>query len=91
VEYGSPISYLALEPGADVVSSDGKRVGAVQEVVADSGSDIFEGLVIDTRMGPGGLHYVSYDQVAEIYEHAVVLKIPAADADRLPKPAPRRR
>jgi hypothetical protein len=88
MEYGDPISYLALEPGVGVVSSDGERVGVVQHVLADPGTDIFDGLVVDIRTGPGGLHFVDSEQVEELYEQAAVLKIPAAEVEQLPKPAP---
>ena len=38
--------------------------------------------------GPGGSHFVDADQVDSIYEHAVVLTIPASEVDHLPKPEP---
>jgi hypothetical protein len=87
VDLGQPSSYLTLEPGADVVSSDGERVGKVEHVLAAEEEDIFDGLVIDTVMGPGGLHFVDSEQVEEIYERGVVIKVPAAEVDRLPKPS----
>src|SRR5436190_22513491 len=88
MDYGNPTSYLALEPGVDVVTSDGKRVGKVEHVLAAVDVDIFDGLVIDTEAGPGGLHFVDAPLVDEIYERAVVLKLPAAEVEQLPKPAP---
>jgi hypothetical protein len=88
VEYGEPLSYLALEPGADVVASDGEAVGKVEHVLADPDVDIFDGLVIDIETGPGGLHFVDAEQVDEIYERAVVLKLPSSEVERLPKPSP---
>ena len=88
MEYGSPSSYLALEPGTDVLSSDGERVGKVEHVLADPDADIFDGLVIDVQSGPGGLHFVDAEQVEELYERAVVLKVPTAEVEGLPKPAP---
>ena len=88
VDFGSPISYLALEAGTDVVSSDGKRVGKVEHVLADEDTDIFDGLVIDIQTGPGGLHFADAELVDELYERAAVLKLPAAEVEQLPKPAP---
>jgi hypothetical protein len=88
VQYGNPISYMVLEPGTDCVSSDGQRVGKVEHVLADEDADIFDGLVVDVESGPGGLHFVDAPEVDEIYERAVVLSIPAADVERLPKPGP---
>jgi C-terminal processing protease CtpA/Prc len=85
MSYGERISYLALEPGTEVVGSDGERVGRVEHVLADADSDVFDGLVIDLRLGPGGLHFADADQVAEIYEHAVVLTM---SGEPKPTPAP---
>jgi sporulation protein YlmC with PRC-barrel domain len=83
-----PISYLALEEGTDVFGSDGVRVGTVQHVLGDEETGIFDGLVIDTQLGPGGLRFVDAPQVSELREDAVVLTLPAAEADSLPKPEP---
>ena len=88
MEHGEPISYLVLQAGADVVSSDGEVVGKVEHVLADAEEDIFDGLVIDIQLGPGGLRFVDADQVGELYERAAVLEISAADVERLPKPTP---
>ena len=55
---GDPISYLTLEPGTDVISADGERVGVVEHVLADEETGIFDGIVIDVKLGPGGLHFV---------------------------------
>jgi hypothetical protein len=88
VELGNPISYLALQAGTEVLSSDEEVVGRVEHVLADTEDDIFDGLVIDVRPGPGGLHFVDAEQVSQICERAVVLGIPAGDVERLPKPTP---
>src|SRR4051794_10848874 len=47
VDYGNPISYLVLEPGTDVICSDGERVGKVEHVLYDDGEDVFDGVVLD--------------------------------------------
>jgi Uncharacterized protein conserved in bacteria (DUF2171) len=83
-----PASYLTLSPGTDVLGSDGERVGAVEHVLYDDSTDIFDGLVIDTRLGPGGHRFVDAEQVADLRANAVVLTLPAADARRLPEPGP---
>ena len=88
MDRGNPISYLALEAGAEVVTSDEEVVGKVEHVLADPESDVFDGLVIDIKTGPGGARFVDADQVAEIYERAVVLTLPSAEVDRLHKPTP---
>jgi hypothetical protein len=83
-----PASYLTLEAGTDVISADGERVGAVQHVLRDEATGIFDGLVIDISLGPGGLHFVDAPEVAEIRDEGVVLALPAVDIERLPKPSP---
>jgi hypothetical protein len=88
VDHGNPISYLTLTSGAEVVSSDGDVVGKVAHVLADTSMDVFDGVVIDVRRGTGGLHFADADQIGEIYERAVVLTLPAAEVEQLPKPAP---
>lgn len=41
-----PVSWLLVEPGWDVVGSDGKELGTVHEVLGDTGADIFDGLAV---------------------------------------------
>ena len=83
-----PASYLTLEPGTRVVSADGQEIGTVDHVLRDEDADIFDGLIIDTRLGPGGLQFVDAPQVAEIYADRVVLTLSAAESEQLPKPTP---
>src|SRR5438067_13281827 len=83
-----PISYRSLEAGTPVISADGDEVGTVEHVLADEEADIFDGIVIDVRLGPGGLHFVDATQVAELRETGVVLTLPGADVEHLPKPQP---
>jgi hypothetical protein len=84
---GAPISYLALQPGTPVVTSDGREIGKVEHVLADEEEDIFDGLVIDTKPGPGGMRFVDAPQVGSLYEHEVRLAIDSAGAGRLPEPS----
>jgi sporulation protein YlmC with PRC-barrel domain len=88
VDYGEPASYLTLDEGCSVISSDGEEVGKVQHVLADEDEDVFDGIVIDTRLGPGGLLFVDAPQVKECRERAVLLSVPAAEVEKLPKPGP---
>jgi sporulation protein YlmC with PRC-barrel domain len=87
MSYGEPQSYLTLAKGTDVISSDGERVGVVELVLSDQKLEVFDGVVIDTESGPGGLHFVDGPEVGEIYENAVIIKVAAADVAALPKPA----
>jgi len=88
VDLGDPISYLALQAGAEVVCSDGEVVGKVEHVLADPESDIFDGLVIDVQLGPGGHHFVDAEQVSRICERGVVLGLRREQVEALPKPTP---
>ena len=88
MDYGEPTSYLAVEEGCDVVSADGQKVGTVQHVLSDEEEDVFDGIVIDTQLGPGGLHFVDAPQVRECFERAVLLNLPASEVPDLPKPTP---
>ena len=87
MEAGEPASYLTLEEGADVYSSDGERVGTVAHVLADPEVDIFDGLVIDVQSGPGGLRFVDAPEVGELREGGVVLTLPADQVARLHEPS----
>lgn len=86
-DLGAPMSYLTLEPGAPVFASDGTRIGTVEHVLADPEEDIFDGLVIDTRLGPGGHRFVDAPCVDAIREGGVVLTLDVAGAERLPEPS----
>jgi hypothetical protein len=85
-DLGQPSSYLALEQGTRVYSSDERDLGEVQHVLGDPGLDVFDGFVLDTTVLPGGHRFVDASQVAEVYERGVVLTVDAAAAERLPKP-----
>ena len=83
-DLGEPTSYLMLEPGTAVYASDGEKVGRVDRVVADTVNDIFEGLVVDTSILLGKSRLVAAEQIDQIYERGVVLKLDREAADSLP-------
>ena len=69
-----PVSWLVVEHGWKVVAADGSGVGTVEEVIGDTGKDIFNGLSV----APGLLKrpkYVPAEQVAEIAEGKVRLAL----------------
>jgi sporulation protein YlmC with PRC-barrel domain len=86
MDHGHRISYQALKKGTEVFDRDGARLGVVQRIVADTKTHIFKDLVIDTKLGPGGLKLVHPADVEDILERAVVLKLSAAEVDALPAP-----
>lgn len=84
-DLGAPLSYLVLEKGVAVYSSDGQRLGRVVRVLSAPEANMFDGIVFDTKAGPGGHRFVDAPEVGQIYERGVVLKIDAAEAESLPK------
>lgn len=85
-ELGAPGSFLTLHKRVPVYSSDGEELGRVEHVLSAPNVDIFDGIVLDTSVLPGGHRFVDAPQVAGIYERGVLLAIDAAAAERLPKP-----
>jgi uncharacterized protein YrrD len=86
-DLGQPSSYLSLGKGAECFSCDGQKVGMVEHVLAVPEDDIFDGIVLDTSVLPGGHRFVDADQVEEIFERGVLLKIDSAAAEALPEPS----
>jgi|SRR5919106_5145304 uncharacterized protein YrrD len=86
-DLGEPSSYLNLGEGAEVYSCDGERVGEVEHVLAAEDADIFDGLVLDTSVLPGGHRFVDAEHVEEIFERGVLLKLDRQEAERLPEPS----
>jgi hypothetical protein len=86
-DLGAPSSYLAMNRGVPVFSSDGEKLGKVVKVLSAPNLDMFDGLVFDTTAGPGGHRFVDAPEVGQIYEGGVVLKIDAAEAAKLSSPS----
>jgi hypothetical protein len=86
MDLGDPASYLVLADGTPVVTTDGREVGTVEHVLADAGSDVFDGVIVDMRTGPGGHRFADASQVQAIHERGVVLAMTADAAERLPQP-----
>jgi hypothetical protein len=77
-----PVSWLLIEPGWEVYGSDGERIGTVDETVGDSTDDIFNGLAIVSGLFAKA-RYVPAEQVGEITDGRVELRIPSEAADSL--------
>ena len=71
-----PVSWLVVEPGWKVVAADG------EEIVGDTGEDIFNGLAISTGV-LGKPKYVPAERVTEIVEGEVHLDLPAPALENL--------
>jgi hypothetical protein len=86
-DLGQPSSYLNLGRGAECYSCDGEKVGKVEHVLAVPEEDIFDGIVLDTSVLPGGHRFVDAEQVEEIFDRGVLLKIDRRVAEDLPEPS----
>ena len=84
MDLGAPISYLVLDKGLPVYDPDGSEVGKVEHVLAAPEEDIFDGIVIDTAPGPGGWRFADAEQVTELHERGVLLRV---GAQALPEPS----
>jgi len=86
-DLGDPASYRTLGKGAEVYSRDGAKLGEVEHVLADPDADIFDGIVLDTSVLPGGHRFVDARQVDEVFERGVLLRVDRAAAETLPEPS----
>ena len=78
-----PASWLVVEPGWEVVTTEGERVGAVQEVLGDQNADIFDGLAVDVGVLKKPT-YVPAERVQMIVEGRVVLDMTRDEFGALP-------
>jgi hypothetical protein len=77
-----PVSWLQIEQGWKVVTTDGVVVGTVAQVEGDKPSDIFDGLAVNSEQ-PKGILYVPGEQVGMIYPGEVTLKIASSETGTL--------
>jgi uncharacterized protein YrrD len=87
MDLGEPISYEVLRNGTAVYSADGERIGKVAHVLAAEDEDVFDGIVIGEHIFGEEHRFADADDVEEIYEQGVVLKLDRAACTELPKPS----
>jgi hypothetical protein len=80
-DLGAPQSFLVLADGTPVYDRAGDKAGTVAHVLSDDREEIFHGLVLDT---PKGHRYAPAAQIDGLFEHGVIIAVPAA---QLPEPA----
>ena len=78
----APISWMTLETGTVVRSSDGEEVGSVHEVIADRQKDIFSGVTIDSGL-LSSKRFAPASVIEEISTDGVRLSISASAAAEL--------
>jgi hypothetical protein len=86
MDLGNRASYLVLAEGTPVLSADGRQLGKVEHVLADPDADVFDGVIVDTRTGPGGHRFADASLVEAIYERGVLLALSSEAAEKLPEP-----
>ena len=77
-----PVSWFLIEPGWKIIDPAGKEIGHVEEVVGDSGEDIFNGLAVSTGLSRRP-RYVPSERVQEITEGRVHVSLGADELHRL--------
>jgi uncharacterized protein YrrD len=77
-----PVSWFVVERGWPVVGADGEELGAVEEVIGDADSDIFNGLSVSSGL-LGRPHYVPAERVRGIVEGRVELDLDREAFERL--------
>lgn len=77
-----PVSWLQIQQGWNVLTSDGTSIGTVAQIEGDKQDDIFDGLAVESG-DPVQVRYVPGEQVGMIYPGEVTLKIAAAEAATL--------
>jgi hypothetical protein len=76
------LSWLSIEPGWKVVSSDGTEIGYVEQTVGDSDEDIFNGLSVSLDFFDEP-RYVPSEKVGRIFDDRVEILYTAEEAKRL--------
>ncbi len=77
-----PVSWFLIEKGWAVRGADGSDLGTVDEVIGDTGEDIFNGLAVS----PGflrGARYVPAERVTTIVDGRVDLDLAGDEFARL--------
>jgi hypothetical protein len=68
---GDPVSWLQIEQGWKVVTSDGVLVGQVAQIEGDKNDDIFDGIAVESGTQT---RYVPGEEVGLIFPGQVTLK-----------------
>jgi hypothetical protein len=77
---GDPVSWLQIEQGWDVVTTDGVSVGKVAQTEGSKNDDIFDGLAVEDG---SQTRYVPGEQVGQIFPGRVTLKMRSSDLGTL--------
>jgi uncharacterized protein YrrD len=87
VDLGEPSSYLTLSAGTPVYSSDGTEIGKVKHVLAADDEDVFDGIIIGEHIFGSEHRFADADDIQEIFDRGVVLKLDREASAALPEPS----
>src|SRR5437868_14906708 len=79
---GRPIAYEALAVGTAVHDREGRRIGAVEKVLAVEDEDVFDCLVIGTD---SGTRFIDAPEIAHIAEYRVDLTLSTLEVAQRPR------
>ena len=80
-------SYMLIERGMTVRGTDGD-LGTVSEVVADTGVDVFRGIVLAHGWFAGKHGFIPGDRVVSVEQNVVRVSLSKTEAEHLPAPTP---
>jgi hypothetical protein len=78
LDLGPPIAYVVLSEGTPVYANDGTRIGVVEELLGDLSADVFDGILIHTTPLPGRHVVATAEQIEELRQRGVLLRVDAA-------------
>jgi len=83
-----PVSWFLIERGWKVAGANGNELGTVDEIVGDSGQDIFDGLSISSGLFATP-RYLAAERVTRIEEGTVYVDLPdLSGLDEYTEPPP---
>lgn len=77
-DLGAKVAFVAVREGTPVYDVGGKRIGVVEEVLADGHAGIFEGILVHTVPLPGRHVVADVAQIEALHERGVVLSVDKA-------------
>jgi uncharacterized protein YrrD len=87
MDLGQRIAYQVVSHGTPVYAAGGEQIGKVAKVLAAEDEDVFDGIVIGEHLLGTQHRFADADDIADIFERGVVLKLNMADCEHLPEPS----
>jgi uncharacterized protein YrrD len=77
-----PVAWLLIEPGWEVVGTNGAKLGLVEDVAGDEANDIFSGLSVRAGLVKGK-RFVPAERVTAIVEGRITVDVDGDEFSRL--------